>query len=257
MNLDLALTPDELQKLETHLKQFKTAKSFDLTGLDGFLHGIVSLSKPVNPSEWIQMALTEKSVSGDPKQAEQIFELMFRYYNDLAQIAAKNSKPTPRCNGSLGQCKTWMNGFAKSFTYDQNGLEQLIESNDKHENNLGMMVFSHALDFADLKAANLNTRDVEELQHAYSHSIGQFKQNTPEHNIEVLAAIASLIRKILKPKNTKRSSLKSKNTLELDGFGFGGSGTFKRDTTKVGRNEPCPCSSGKKYKHCHGKDAMA
>ena len=23
---------------------------------------------------------------------------------------------------------------------------------------------------------------------------------------------------------------------------------------KVGRNEPCPCGSGKKYKHCCGKD---
>lgn len=27
----------------------------------------------------------------------------------------------------------------------------------------------------------------------------------------------------------------------------------RRDTPKVGRNEPCPCGSGKKYKHCHGK----
>ena len=26
-----------------------------------------------------------------------------------------------------------------------------------------------------------------------------------------------------------------------------------RDKPKVGRNEPCPCGSGKKYKHCHGK----
>jgi len=25
-----------------------------------------------------------------------------------------------------------------------------------------------------------------------------------------------------------------------------------RDGRKVGRNEPCPCGSGKKYKHCHG-----
>ncbi|MBI5373065.1 MAG: preprotein translocase subunit SecA [Sphingobacteriales bacterium] len=24
---------------------------------------------------------------------------------------------------------------------------------------------------------------------------------------------------------------------------------------KIGRNDPCPCGSGKKYKHCHGKDA--
>ena len=28
---------------------------------------------------------------------------------------------------------------------------------------------------------------------------------------------------------------------------------FKRDFPKVGRNDPCPCGSGKKYKQCHGK----
>jgi preprotein translocase subunit SecA len=27
---------------------------------------------------------------------------------------------------------------------------------------------------------------------------------------------------------------------------------FVRNERKVGRNEPCPCGSGKKYKHCHG-----
>jgi len=29
--------------------------------------------------------------------------------------------------------------------------------------------------------------------------------------------------------------------------------TIRRETPKVGRNEPCPCGSGKKYKQCHGK----
>jgi preprotein translocase subunit SecA len=29
--------------------------------------------------------------------------------------------------------------------------------------------------------------------------------------------------------------------------------TVKRDGNKVGRNDPCPCGSGKKYKRCHGK----
>jgi preprotein translocase subunit SecA len=28
---------------------------------------------------------------------------------------------------------------------------------------------------------------------------------------------------------------------------------FVRTERKVGRNEPCPCGSGKKYKHCHGR----
>ena len=26
----------------------------------------------------------------------------------------------------------------------------------------------------------------------------------------------------------------------------------KIGSKKIGRNEPCPCNSGKKYKHCHG-----
>ena len=30
----------------------------------------------------------------------------------------------------------------------------------------------------------------------------------------------------------------------------------RRDETKVGRNDPCPCGSGKKYKNCHGKNEI-
>jgi preprotein translocase subunit SecA len=28
---------------------------------------------------------------------------------------------------------------------------------------------------------------------------------------------------------------------------------YTRSTQKVGRNDPCPCGSGRKYKQCHGK----
>lgn len=30
---------------------------------------------------------------------------------------------------------------------------------------------------------------------------------------------------------------------------------YRRTEPKVGRNDPCPCGSGKKYKKCCGKDA--
>ena len=33
----------------------------------------------------------------------------------------------------------------------------------------------------------------------------------------------------------------------------GGISTVKRKDGKTGRNSPCPCGSGKKYKHCHGR----
>ena len=36
-------------------------------------------------------------------------------------------------------------------------------------------------------------------------------------------------------------------------MGTAHAGTVVREEPKVGRNDPCPCGSGKKYKHCHGQ----
>jgi len=46
---------------------------------------------------------------------------------------------------------------------------------------------------------------------------------------------------------------------EPDGWKFEdgeliGETPMTRDTPKIGRNDPCPCGSGKKYKKCCGKD---
>jgi preprotein translocase subunit SecA len=43
------------------------------------------------------------------------------------------------------------------------------------------------------------------------------------------------------------------NVMELEPRGTGpAAAPFVRAVPKVGRNEPCPCGSGRKYKHCHG-----
>jgi preprotein translocase subunit SecA len=46
---------------------------------------------------------------------------------------------------------------------------------------------------------------------------------------------------------------------ERDRFDGGDGGAVKHEPVKVGpkigRNDPCPCGSGKKYKNCHGKEA--
>jgi hypothetical protein len=34
-------------------------------------------------------------------------------------------------------------------------------------------------------------------------------------------------------------------------------GVLPRQVAKIGRNDPCPCGSGKKYKDCHQKDGEA
>jgi preprotein translocase subunit SecA len=67
------------------------------------------------------------------------------------------------------------------------------------------------------------------------------------------------IRKAEERKRTDLSNLKT--TKEEIGGGRGKSEPKKmepvRVAQKVGRNEPCPCGSGKKYKQCHGKGVPA
>jgi len=52
--------------------------------------------------------------------------------------------------------------------------------------------------------------------------------------------------------------LQKKHEKELRDLQFGGaaettaSKTVTNGGPKVGRNDPCPCGSGKKYKKCHG-----
>ena len=50
-----------------------------------------------------------------------------------------------------------------------------------------------------------------------------------------------------------------KKQRELEAASFAGAGaasqpTQRRTGEKVGRNDPCPCGSGKKFKKCHGTE---
>jgi preprotein translocase subunit SecA len=48
-------------------------------------------------------------------------------------------------------------------------------------------------------------------------------------------------------------SLSSASTEESAKASQSAASTAKRSEAKVGRNAPCPCGSGKKYKLCHGR----
>ena len=72
------------------------------------------------------------------------------------------------------------------------------------------------------------------------------------------------IQSALQPAGMDFSQLKTGRTEVGGGSGDAnkfGHDTQKREVTqpikvekKVGRNDPCPCGSGKKYKHCHGRN---
>jgi len=68
--------------------------------------------------------------------------------------------------------------------------------------------------------------------------------------------VASLINTINVDTKEERSTEVEEERPELilsSGNEGEGAGTVRRSEAKVGRNDPCPCGSGKKYKQCHGK----
>ena len=58
---------------------------------------------------------------------------------------------------------------------------------------------------------------------------------------------------------TVRTKVERVQTMQPQSASHGGKGMEKpaqrRVAKKVGRNDPCPCGSGKKYKNCCGRNA--
>ena len=54
---------------------------------------------------------------------------------------------------------------------------------------------------------------------------------------------------MMKQEEPKREHVLKANPVKSDGSLPGGAVKKK----KIGRNDPCPCGSGKKYKHCCGR----
>jgi len=79
----------------------------------------------------------------------------------------------------------------------------------------------------------------EEVEEAEREAEKQHVQNVQYHHSDPDEALAE-------PASAKRSSSAAAEHA-------GAANTVRNPYAKVGRNEPCPCGSGKKFKHCHGK----
>jgi len=89
----------------------------------------------------------------------------------------------------------------------------------------------------------------------FTEMMGNIKANVLQKTFHVQIERKEDVQRIAMPRRTGKT---------VEGRGAMGGGpaaeigkpsTVKRDGAKVGRNEPCPCGSGKKYKKCCGKNA--
>ena len=75
-----------------------------------------------------------------------------------------------------------------------------------------------------------------------------------EYKKEAFTLFENLLNKLKSDLVTILVNLKVVENPEEENFNNNQNEKFKElSKNKIGRNEPCPCNSGKKYKHCHGR----
>ena len=95
--------------------------------------------------------------------------------------------------------------------------------------------------------------------YAQTDPIIAYKKESLDMFEEMISAIQSeTVRRLYSVRIKKDQEIKRERVAKATGESVGGDGTVKkqpRRVQKIGRNDPCPCGSGKKYKNCCGRNA--
>ena len=95
--------------------------------------------------------------------------------------------------------------------------------------------------------------------YAQTDPIIAYKKESLEMFEEMIAAIQDeTVRRLYSVRLQKNEEVKRQRVANATSESVGGDGTVKkqpRKVKKIGRNDPCPCGSGKKYKNCCGRNA--
>ena len=95
--------------------------------------------------------------------------------------------------------------------------------------------------------------------YAQTDPVIAYKKESLDMFEEMISAIQSeTVRRLYSVRLKKDEEIKRERVAKATGESVGGDGTVKkqpRRVQKIGRNDPCPCGSGKKYKNCCGRNA--
>jgi preprotein translocase subunit SecA len=87
------------------------------------------------------------------------------------------------------------------------------------------------------------------LRTEVTQKLGQIRPMTEEEQQAMLAQVQAQQAMIQAASQTASSEASQSPEPAVEGFDENDSSTWG----SPGRNDPCPCGSGKKFKHCHGK----
>jgi uncharacterized protein len=215
------LTDTELDRLSDFLESVENAMNIER--LDGFMCALVSGPETVMLSEYWPIALgcapaaTEFST---PEQAQEITSLVVRHWNSIStRLNAGEIYEPVLLQDDVGQASgtEWANGFLEGVALRQDSWSGLFEDEDSGGAIVPILALAHE-----------------------NHPDSSIREAlpVPGERDDMLALMMAGLLHIYEYFEERRTEPAPAPV------------TVKQSEPKVGRNEPCPCGSGEKYKNC-------
>jgi uncharacterized protein len=187
---------------------------------NGFMTAAIVSPKLIDPSEWLPGILDTSALElkdGELEAAREV--LMTGYLDILNSLAARDGSYLPyfwEDEDGRPMTRDWAEGFLTGMDLSKAAWDRVLEDDDR---NVGFYPIFALLQDEEILA------DIE-------------KEGDLSQEEILLAAQAEL-------------PLVLEDFFELSAHGSQcQEAAFKEPGNKVGRNDPCPCGSGKKYKKC-------
>jgi uncharacterized protein len=224
------LTPEELDALERYLLDLDTEEGMTLDMLDGFLHAVAIGPVTVMPSRWLPKVWGQHEGAMMPP-ADSLDEmnhwlgLVMRHFNSIVWGFEQRPPLVAPCwatvrysdSEEFDDAEMWAHGFTEGVKLSLAAWQTLLDDSDGQRwyRPLGL----------------LGEDDFSADQDALTR--------TPKQRAALAAEIEASLTRIHAFWLPLRQALGERQQAQ-------------RMSTKVGRNEACPCGSGKKFKKCCG-----
>lgn len=229
-------TDTDLDRLQDLLNAIPAGhEGMGVAELDGYVAALIVCPEPVPPSEWLPGVWGKDHVFGDTAEAEATVRAVMGHYNRIARELAHRPEdyaPVLGLDSNSGETlwEPWIDGFERAMRLRPDAWEEIALSDDEEASaSISMIV---ALNDFYCGRSELTEEAEDELDRLAPGMIPEFVVNLNAWT---------------------KSRQVGKRASGPAGFPAGfGTRNPPAHGRKVGRNEPCPCGSGRKYKRCCG-----
>lgn len=226
------LADTDFDRLSDLLELFGDKRSMNLEQIDGFLTAVVCGPEIIPQREYLRAIWGDDIVNEDAFASKPVLKefiyLVTRHHDFIAQTLQSGEVVLPliaQDEHGIAHGNDWAIGFMRGMDLRREDWSALLDDEENGGSIVPIFALAHEFD------PDPATRPYKEPISA------EVRENL------IVSATAGVVR-IFHYFEAQRI---------LPALQFDHDTTYRRIAPKVGRNEPCPCGSGKKFKHCCGK----